>query len=357
MSIKENESILELVNPTMEYKEQVMNYRKIFLENNESLDGCSGLEECEIYEEWIDFDNRLFKKYGKEYVPSTVYLAIRKSDNKLVGIIDFRHRLSEFLLNYGGNIGYSVLPEERRKGYAKEMLRQVLKYCKEYGLHRVLVTCDKDNIGSYKTIQSNGGILENEVIDKVNLSKSGVIQRYWISLKKRFAYSTGKRDSIIEIERKIKSINNEDFIGDIYLNNFKKVTIPYMLENGVCLQDNNYKWLEFYNYNAKVLLTAMYNQNNEIIEWYFDIAREIGKENDVPYEDDLYLDVVVTSTGEIILLDEEEIKAALGRMEITILEYESAYREADKLMDRLKGKKDKLQEFTNRYLKIMMGEE
>ena len=57
--------------------------------------------------------------------------------------------------------------------------------------------------------------------------------------------------------------------------------------------DNNYKWL----YNSKVKLTAIYNENNKIIEWYFDIAREIGKEKDVPYEDDLYLDVVVTSTG------------------------------------------------------------
>ncbi len=100
----------------------------------------------------------------------------------MVGIIDFRHKLSEILLNYGGNIGYSVLPEERRKGYAKEMLGLVLEYCKGYGLHRVLVTCDKDNIDSYKTIQANGGMLENEVIDKVNLSKSGVIQRYWIDL-------------------------------------------------------------------------------------------------------------------------------------------------------------------------------
>lgn len=328
MSIKGNESILELVNPTMEYKEQVMNYRKVFLENNESFDGCSGLEECETYEEWIDFDNRLSKKYGKGYTPSTVYLAIRKSDNKLVGIIDFRHRLSEFLLNYGGNIGYSVLPEERRKGYAKEMLKLVLEYCKEYGLHRVLVTCDKDNIGSYKTIQANGGILENEVIDEVNLSESGVIQRYWIRLKKRFADSVGKRDNVIEIEQKIKSINNEDFVGDIYLNNFKKVVTPYMLENGVCLQDNNYKWLEFYDYNAKVLLTAMYNQNNEIIEWYFDIARSIGKENNIPYEDDLYLDVLIKSNGEIVLLDENELKEAYERLEITKEEYDEAYKTA-----------------------------
>lgn len=349
MSIKENDVILKLVNPTIEYKEQVMNYRKVFLENNESFDGCAGLEECETYEEWIDFDNRLSKKHEKQYVPSTVYLAIRVADNKLIGIIDFRHSLSEFLLNYGGNIGYSVLPEERRKGYAKEMLRMVLKYCKEYGLHRVLVTCDKYNVGSYKTIQANGGILENEIRDDVNLSKSGVIQRYWISLKKRYAdrYLGGR---VKQSEQKIVSVNEKNFTGDIYFYNFLEVKEKIIIPNGKCIMDINYKWLEFYDYNSKVKLTAIYNEKNEIVEWYFDIAREIGKENDIAYEDDLYLDVVVTSNGEIILLDEEELKEALKKKEITSLEYENAYKEAKKLVDRLRGKKDELLEFTNKYL-------
>ena len=174
---------LKLEIPINEYKDQVMEYRRIFLENGESFDGCAGLEECNTYEEWIDFENRLSKKYGESYVPSDVYLAIRKSDNKLVGIIDIRKGLSDFLYNYGGNIGYSVLPEERRKGYAKNMLLLALLKCKEMNIERVLVTCDKENIASSKTIRANGGILENEVNDEVGLSKSGYIQRYWISLK------------------------------------------------------------------------------------------------------------------------------------------------------------------------------
>lgn len=126
------------------------------------------------------------KEYGEDYVPSTVYLAVRIKDNKLVGIIDFRHYLSDFLLNYGGNIGYSILLEERRKGYATEMLNLMLEICKEKGLERVLITCDKNNIASAKTIMANKGILENEIDDNNVISKSGILQRYWISLSENF---------------------------------------------------------------------------------------------------------------------------------------------------------------------------
>lgn len=171
-----------LKQPTLEDERQVMNYKKVFLENNQSFDGCAGLEDVEEYSEWLDFDNRLSKKYGDSYVPSTVYLGIREADNKLVGMIDCRHDLSDFLLSYGGHIGYSVLVDERRKGYAKEMLRLVLDKYRENGKNKVLLTCDKANIASVKTIVANGGILENEVVDEFKLGKSGMIQRYWIEL-------------------------------------------------------------------------------------------------------------------------------------------------------------------------------
>lgn len=107
---------LKLVKPTLEYKEQVMEYRRKFLENNDQLHGTARLEEVDIYEEWLKFDERALEKYGENYVPSTVYLCVRIKDNKVVGITEFRHELTEFLLKHGGNIGYSIHPDERRKG-------------------------------------------------------------------------------------------------------------------------------------------------------------------------------------------------------------------------------------------------
>lgn len=114
------------------------------------------------------------EKYGSNHVPSVVYLAVREKDDQLVGIMDFRRKLNPYLLNYGGNIGYSVRPSERGKGYAAQMLQLVLPKCRAAGESRVLITCEKDNIASRKTILRAGGRLEN------TLETAG---RYWIDLK------------------------------------------------------------------------------------------------------------------------------------------------------------------------------
>ena len=113
-----------------------------------------------------------------KYVPSSLYYAYDEDRNIMVGAVNIRHYLNDKLLFDGGHIGNGVRPSERRKGYGTLIISLALKECKKLGINKVLITCNKDNIGSKKSIINNGGILENEVIDE-NGKK---VLRYWISL-------------------------------------------------------------------------------------------------------------------------------------------------------------------------------
>lgn len=109
---------LMLVRPCKLYAEQVMSYKEEMSQNGDSFDGCAGLEDVYSFDEWIDFEGRLRKKYKTGYVPSEVFLAVRQSDKFLVGMIDFRHPLSDFLKNYS-MMFLIVLPLENNSSLSK----------------------------------------------------------------------------------------------------------------------------------------------------------------------------------------------------------------------------------------------
>ena len=132
--------------------------------------------------DYHDFDyyleNLEIKSEGDGMVPDSVFFLLDEDRNRLLGAVTIRHYLNEFLLREGGHIGDGIRPSERRKGYATEMIRLALIECKKLGMNRVLITCDRDNIGSAKSIINNGGILENEFVN----SDGEIEQRYWITL-------------------------------------------------------------------------------------------------------------------------------------------------------------------------------
>lgn len=138
-------------------------------------------------------------------VPDFTFFCLDEDRKKVVGAVNIRHYLNEALLLDGGHIGDGVRPSERRKGIATKMIGLALEECKKLGIYRVLMVCDKDNIGSARSIQNNGGVLENEpVVDGV------VQQRYWIDLTQEVDSSTGiiRHMSVEEIPECVRIIRN-----------------------------------------------------------------------------------------------------------------------------------------------------
>ena len=170
-----------LTRPTSEYASQIAEYRQEFLDVGDSMDGCGPLRRFENPEEYIkvckDYEDP--KKVPSHLVTATQFLFVRNSDNRLVGMIQVRHRFNDYLEKYAGHIGYSVRPSERRKGYAKEMLKMALPFCLEIGLDKVLVCCNDGNIGSEKTILANGGVYESTVHEP---NGDRYLKRFWIEL-------------------------------------------------------------------------------------------------------------------------------------------------------------------------------
>jgi len=172
---------IELIFPEMRHKMAALAYNQEHFDHGEySIQGSALLDKMESYEEWLKMirDNSNEKPVRKSWVPSSTYFAFRKTDGKLIGMIDFRHQFNEYLRNFGGNIGYSVCPSERKKGYAVQMLYLILEKAKQIGLRKVMLSCYQENAASRRTIEKCGGILEKEIEEP----DGKTLQVYWIQV-------------------------------------------------------------------------------------------------------------------------------------------------------------------------------
>lgn len=172
---------LKLVELTKEYQGHL----------NEMMDEWLSVETIDqvvpssiIKNDYHDFDNYLSNLNvtipTDKLVPDTTYFCLDEDSDKFVGAVNIRHRLNDHLLNYGGHIGDGIRPSKRGQGIGTQMIKLALEKCCELKIDEVLMTCDKNNIASSRTIIKNGGILENEVLE--NDGKQ-ITQRYWIKNK------------------------------------------------------------------------------------------------------------------------------------------------------------------------------
>lgn len=172
---------LHLRQPEASDREQVMAYREEFLAIDSRMDGTCALDQYDDFDAWLAnvraYSAPETTPAGK--VPATQYLALDENEH-LVGMVNLRHCLNDYLLEFGGHIGYSVRPADRKNGYAIQMLKLALDEAKALGLDRVRIACDRYNIASAKTIQANGGVLDGERYDPQD---GTLTQRYWIENK------------------------------------------------------------------------------------------------------------------------------------------------------------------------------
>jgi predicted acetyltransferase len=165
---------LELVFPTKAHEIDAKEYSEEHIQSGENtLHGDRCLESADSYDEWLERINDALTLD----IHSIVFFAIRRRDKKLIGTINVRYPYLGYVQVHG-HIGYGIRPSERRKGYATMMLKLALEHCKKIGLEKVLLTCDKSNLASAKTIMKCSGVFENE--EKQN--DGDYLQRYWIEL-------------------------------------------------------------------------------------------------------------------------------------------------------------------------------
>ena len=177
---------MKLVFPTKDYEAKAKEFIAEFYAHGSEIAGSGSLDRYlkeSTYDQWlakifsyIDIAN---VPAGK--IPGLTYFFVREEDDSIVGMINIRLALNEFLRNEAGHIGYCIRPTERRKGYGTQLLRAGVTVCRRVDIKEIIVSCDKSNLGSAGVIRNCGGVLEAELYSE---TFGEVIQRYVIAEEK-----------------------------------------------------------------------------------------------------------------------------------------------------------------------------
>jgi predicted acetyltransferase len=186
--IENNEIVLlrpskVLENQIVEYKRDFMQYNEMIKKARNNINGSCSLHRFD-FDEWLErvnicASNESLSPYG---TITSSFVALRKGDNKVIGTIQVRHTLTEELRDNGGNIGYAIRPDERKKGYATQMLKLALEFSKNLGLDKVLIDCEESNIASAKTMIKCGAIFDRKQIIPLPDGEIEILHQYWINL-------------------------------------------------------------------------------------------------------------------------------------------------------------------------------
>ncbi|MBR2704734.1 MAG: GNAT family N-acetyltransferase [Clostridia bacterium] len=159
----------KLVTPTIKYKRKAIKYIKEHNKYNSRING-SGLlyEYINDYESWLkklDYERNIVK--DNVFVPNETYFLVRENDDRIIGMVNLRTELNERVKNSYGSIGYGIRPKERRKGYNKINLYLTLLECQRRGIKNVVLSCEKDNIASSKSMLALGAVFDKEIFNGI----------------------------------------------------------------------------------------------------------------------------------------------------------------------------------------------
>jgi predicted RNA-binding protein associated with RNAse of E/G family len=162
-------------------------------------------------------------------------------------------------------------------------------------------------------------------------------------MKRRFAFKPNDNYKLLEIDETFF----KGYACYLKLENIEKPLIVEKDSEKVCIKDNNYEWIEVYPKDGKYAITIMFDDKGNLIEWYFDISKEIGVENGIPYEDDLYLDLVIGPNCETWVLDEDDLMNAKDSGDISQDDVDLAYKTLSLLKEKYVNNFDELNKLTD----------